>query len=159
MLLLRQRQRLYGLSFPLDHLAVTETSAHNLLNEAMDFLCGVEPCHPAEYLFDENADAIRAERSLQHVRSLNHEDFLSYDDGEGHDIPPASFRIDTLFKTQGALPSAVTGPKRRRLKANSSDAASPTTRGTKWVEIHKQAFKQQGLDSCDLLQQCFGEIW
>ena len=114
----QQRQRLWGLSFRLEDLCMTEECAHSVLDEIMNSLAGVQPCHPADYLLPESSAAVRLQR-LQHTfKNLSVQDFLRTDhahaQAEEHEGARSErgLRIDTLFQTEGILPGAF--PSKRR---------------------------------------------
>lgn len=132
----QQRQRLYGSCFKKKDLAMTLDAAHKVLNETMNFLAGVSPCDPEEYLLAESSDVIKAERSVQALRALDEAEFLVSTTGG------KSLCISALFRTNGTLPGALrhTGHK-RKLKAVPSDSSPGQA---KWKRDHAYAFRALG---------------
>ena len=133
----QQRTRLYGSSFRVQDLCMSEEAAHELLNDQMNDLAGVEPCSPEEYLLPESHEEVRSQRSLSAIQALTDATFYN------QNLDNPSMSVATLFDTGGTLPLAL-GTKRRCLQKQRSDSTSPVN--AKWLAKHAQACRDRGED-------------
>ena len=141
----QQRTRLYGSCFPRRGLYMPEETAHQLLNDTMNMLVGVQPCHPNEYLLGEQTELIKHERTMNVMKTLPEEAFLNAND--------MGLKIQSLFQSGGVLPCALnTGNKRRRVnnQHNSQKQLSCPIRA-KWVQNHANAFRERGEEPWSLV--------
>ena len=127
----QQRQRLWGLSFRLVDLQMSENAARDILNSAMNSFSGIQPCHPEEYLLHDSSRFLKDERTQQVVRTMETAALVNND----------QLNLERLFETGGVFVISNNG-KKRRLKKQLSDS-SPST---KWVAQHQKAFRDIGQD-------------
>lgn len=131
----QQRQRLYGSAFKKADLCMNEVAAHLLLDDMMNQLVGIAPCHPSEYLLPDTDPEVKKQHCVAFLRDKSQDDFFLSDVQGGQ-----SLCIDMLFQSGGTLPCKQ-GAKRRKLAAYPSDASSPQA---KWVKKHSEAFRLRG---------------